>query len=235
MVSGHTPHSPLAGWPAATPPAPFHRPWYRLTGASLRTGTSATLCDMSNGSEPRRRRWSSDSSRRVEDQDDAENWLAGFRPDSADDAPDPFAAPPPGKPLPPDLMSPPDQPPPPDLETTGRHGRRRREEAPPEAPGFSSPQRGPDGSAGSAGSAGESRGRRAEQPAERTPDRGERTPGRRGQVAEPEREGRRSRRDEPPAGWTPPPRPRSRHRPRPPAGRPRSAARLSAAGPPAVR
>src|SRR5690242_9385593 len=39
---------------------------------------------MSQGNEPRRRRWSSDSSRRNDDQDDAENWLAGIRPDPSE-------------------------------------------------------------------------------------------------------------------------------------------------------
>lgn len=46
-----------------------------------RSPPSATLCDMAFGKEPRRRRWSSDSSRRKDEADDAEDWLAGYRPD----------------------------------------------------------------------------------------------------------------------------------------------------------
>src|SRR5438067_2325633 len=44
---------------------------------------------MTSGHEPRRRRWSSDSARRKPDVDDAEDWLAGYRPDPAGE-PDAF-------------------------------------------------------------------------------------------------------------------------------------------------
>src|SRR5690349_15388920 len=74
---------------------------------------------MTYGSEPRRRRWSSDSSRRENEQDDAENWLAGIRPDpSGDDRLDAFRSPSGSDPA--------------ADGTTGRHGRRRRAEGFPE-------------------------------------------------------------------------------------------------------
>jgi hypothetical protein len=50
---------------------------------------SATLCDMTYGTEPRRRRWSSDSSR-SDEVDEAENWLAAYRPAPGERAPKSF-------------------------------------------------------------------------------------------------------------------------------------------------
>ncbi|GAA1815728.1 hypothetical protein HC028_09795 [Planosporangium flavigriseum] len=94
---------------------------------------------MTYGSEPRRRRWSSDSPRRtsathpVSEDEDAENWLAGFRPTRADeqgDIPDPFGA------APADRLAPPAE------GAPERRGRRRR--AAPDAWDFGAAESAPE-------------------------------------------------------------------------------------------